>query len=718
MDALPDQVAEIDTSLAGSRFCTLKYGDCFLVADRCGDIGGTPHVPGGLFYRDTRYLSGFEFLIEGKKPFLLNSVIHDDNRSLSVDLTNAGLRQANGLSIPRDVIAIQRTKFLWKAACYERIGFHNYDSVKHEFRLSLRFEADFHDIFEVRGASRSTRGRSSARIIDPAQLELRYDGLDHITRLTTLSFSPAPGQLQTSQAIFDLSLGPGDKGALTIIITCDAADQPEKAASFVKAYQNTRRELRRTVRAIATVQSSNAVFDEIVQRSVADVYMLATRTEQGCLYPYAGIPWFSTFFGRDGIITAMMLLWSDPSLARGVLLYLAKTQATNTDPLAEAEPGKILHERRQGEMANLREVPFGLYYGTVDATPLYVMLAGLYLKRTGDMETIAEIWPHVLAALNWCDVFGDRDRDGFVEYYRETEMGLVNQGWKDSQDSIFHADGTIATGPIALCEVQGYVYSAKRLAAEMAEALGIPELGQRLATESEHLRERFHMAFWCDDISTYALALDGEKRPCKVRSSNAGHALFCGIAEPRIAHRLADQLLRPVNFSGWGIRTIGKSEIHYNPMSYHNGSVWPHDNAMIAMGFARYGLKDHAVRVFSGMFDASAYQDMRRLPELFCGFTRHPRRGPTAYPVACSPQAWAAASPLALVAACLGLTFDHEGDEIRLSQPRLPDFLDDLTLGGLRLGSSQFDVRVQRHGEDVTVTPISCSGSAKLVLKK
>jgi glycogen debranching enzyme len=383
---------------------------------------------------------------------------------------------------------------------------------------------------------------------------------------------------------------------------------------------------------------------------------------------------------------------------------LARAQALISDPAADAHPGKILHERRSGEMANLGEVPFGFYYGSVDATPLFVMLAGQYFDRTRDLATIEHLWDSIEAALQWCDTFGDRDGDGFIEYYRETETGLANQGWKDSHDSISHADGTLAQGPIALVEVQAYVYAAKRAGASIARALGRVDRAHELTQQATMLQERFDQAFWCEEINSYALALDGDKRPCRVRSSNAGHALFGGIAYPARAARVAYTLMSEGSFSGWGIRTLNACEIRYNPMSYHNGSVWPHDNALIALGFGTYGFKLEAARLFEAIFDVATHQVQQRLPELFCGFLRRRRRGPTAYPVACSPQAWAAAAPFAMFAACLGLRLPADTNEVKLVDPVLPSFLSDVTIRGLRLGVSQFDLRVHRDHSDVTLS--------------
>jgi glycogen debranching enzyme len=707
---------ETHTSLIDRPLRTLKHGDAFAVLDAYGDLGTVAETAEGLFYRDTRYLSHYEVRIEGKRPLLLNSVMHEDKAALSVNLSNPDLMLGELHKVPRDTIFLERTKFLWKAVCYERINIKNYDRERRRFRVDVLFAADFQDLFEVRGTKRLHHGRQSSYPHRPDRATFHYHGLDEIERRTVLHFSPAPHRLDSKRATFEVEVGPGEQTSLFVSVSCE-----EGAASglgdFFLAYRDSRRARRAATANIATVTSSNGLFNEVACRATSDVYTLITRTDLGP-YPYAGIPWFSTTFGRDGIITAMFLLWTDPSVARGVLRTLAATQASEFDAKTDAQPGKILHERRHGEMANLGEVPFRRYYGTVDATPLFVMLAGMYFERTGDRDTLLEIWPNIEAALRWIDEHGDCDGDGFVEYHRETDNGLANQGWKDSYDSIFHADGSLAVGPIALCEVQAYVYAAKRSLAAVAARLGNRVLASKLSNDAEALRDCFEKAFWCPDLGTYALALDGAKRPCRVRSSNPGHALFAGIADPQRARRTADTLMSRDSFSGWGIRTIGQGEARYNPMSYHNGSVWPHDNAIVGLGLARYGLKAEAARVFSGLFHAATHQESRRLPELFCGFMRRPNGAPTAYPVACSPQAWSAAATFALLGGCLGLELAHDRNEIRFRDPVMPDFLDELVIRNLRLGGSRVDVRLHRYGEDVTANVLSREGAVRVALFK
>jgi glycogen debranching enzyme len=691
---------------------SLKHDDTFIVLDSHGDIGASAGGPDGLFNADTRYLARLELVLDEVQPLLLGSNMRDDNSALTVDLTNPDVYRNGRIVLQKDMLHIVRTIFLWRGTAYQRIGVQNHGDRPASFDLTLLFDNDFADLFEVRGEKRPRRGIGSSKLLGPADVLFEYRGLDDGGRGTALHFDPRPTGLAVNASTYHLDLAQHEVASLFVAASCN---KPAgfKPAPFFRGLLAHRREMRRQTAGAASIETSNNIFNEVLCQSMADLNILTTDTPQG-RYPYAGIPWYSTTFGRDGIITALQMLWIDPRIARGVLRRLAFYQAKSTDPLADAEPGKILHEMRGGEMAALREVPFAQYYGSVDATPLFVLLAGLYVERTGDEETLIELWPSIEAALGWIDGPGDPDRDGFVEYQRASEQGLANQGWKDSYDAIFHADGRLAEGYIALAEVQGYVFAAKRLAARCALRLGKADRVQALEAEAERLAERFEEAFWCEELGTYALALDGDKQPCKVRTSNAGQLLFTGIVSPDRARLVAADLMRPHFFTGWGIRTVAHGEARYNPMSYHDGSIWPHDNALIALGLARYGLKHSVAHLFKALFDAASYMDLRRLPELFCGFRREQRRGPTLYPVACAPQAWASATPFTLLEAALGLEFDAGRGEIRLRNPRLPAFLNEVVLRDLRLGPSSVDLRVSRHGGDVSLEVLRTRGQIQV----
>jgi glycogen debranching enzyme len=691
---------------------SLKHDDTFIVLDSHGDIGASAGGPDGLFNADTRYLARLELSLDEVQPLLLGSNLRDDNSSLTVDLTNPDIYRNGRIVFQKDLLHIVRSIFLWRGIAYQRIGLQNHGEQTASFDLTLSFDNDFADLFEVRGEKRPRRGVGSSRLIGPSDVQLDYQGLDGRARHTSLHFDPRPTRLAVNTATYHFELAPQQSSSLFIAVSCDmpAAVKPVRFFHGLLAH---RREMRRCNAGATCIETSNNIFNEVLCQSMADLNMLMTDTPQG-RYPYAGIPWYSTTFGRDGIITALQMLWIDPRVARGVLKRLAFYQAKAVDPLADAQPGKILHEMRGGEMAALREVPFAQYYGSVDSTPLFVLLAGLYVERTDDEETLVELWPAIEAGLRWIDGPGDPDQDGFVEYQRASEQGLANQGWKDSFDAIFHADGKLAEGFIALAEVQGYVFAGKRLAARCAARLGKHERAKQLEAEATQLAERFEEAFWCDDLGTYALALDGDKKPCRVRTSNAGQLLFSGMIRPDRARLVAADLMRPHFFTGWGIRTVARGEARYNPMSYHDGSIWPHDNALIALGLARYGLKHSVAQLFKALFDAATYMDLRRLPELFCGFRREKGRGPTLYPVACAPQAWASATPFTLLEAALGLEFDAAHGEIRLRNPRLPAFLNEVVLRDLRLGASSVDLRVRRHGEDVSLEVLRTRGEIRV----
>jgi glycogen debranching enzyme len=681
----------------------LKNDETFAMFDRFGDIA--PLMPGqeGIYHNDTRYLSHQELTLNGMRPLYLGSWVQEANSLLVIDLMNPDITVNGKLVLPKGTLHLARSKLLWKSACYEHIRLSHHGEETATVRLEISFDADFVDLFEVRGMQRRERGERKPPEVGTSETVLPYQGRDQRWRRTRVRFDPQPRGIDAGRASFDVTLDPGQERHVYCTVVCESEGEAvPQPLPYVQALQQNNEASQQAGTVRCQVRSSNPLVNLWFERSVSDLAMLTTALPSGP-YPFAGVPWYSTTFGRDGILTAMEYLWVDPALAGGVLSFLAATQATAADPERDAEPGKILHEARASEMANTREIPFGRYYGTVDATPLFLVLAAAYWRRTRDEALLRRIWPNILAALAWIERHGDVDGDGFVEYARKSKEGLTQQGWKDSHDSIFHADGQMAEAPIALCEVQGYVYQGKRMLAEAARELGEAALAQRLEAEAQALRARFQAAFWCAELGTYAIALDGAKQPCRVLSSNVGHCLWSGIAAPEHAQRIVDGLMGPAFFSGWGIRTIAAGQPRYNPMSYHNGSIWPHDNALAAAGMARYGRTADAVALMASMFEASLHFDLHRLPELFCGFTRRASAGPTLYPVACSPQAWAAAAPFALLQACLGLDVSEGGRHVCLHAPRLPAFIDWIRLERIGAPDASCDLLLQRHERSVGV---------------
>lgn len=705
------------SSLMDDRTRVLKHGETFAVFDRYGDIQPMGLGNQGLYHEGTRFLSLFELRLGGERPLLLSSTVTEDNILVAVDLTNLDISLDGEMVIPRGTLHIFRSKFLLKGMCLERLRILNYGSSPVDAVFSFRFDVDYADIFEVRGMRRRRRGRRLPEEIKKDSITFAYEGLDSVVRRTRLEISPPPRSITAKEALLHVSLLPRQGTTIFVNVFCELGGVSSSRLTYDGAYAETREGLRAKKDRMCEIYTSNEQFNDWINRSISDLHMMTTETPAGP-YPYAGVPWYSTAFGRDGIITALEAMCFNPEIARGVLAYLAETQAKEVMPEKDAEPGKILHETRRGEMATLGEIPFGLYYGSVDATPLFVVLAGAYYDRTGDKDFIESIWPNIELALKWIDEYGDMDGDGFIEYLRRSRDGLIHQGWKDSRDSVFHADGTLAEGPIALCEVQGYVYDARVKAAKLARVIGQPERADVLWQQARMLKDRFEKTFWCEDLGLYALALDGKKRLCRVRTSNAGHCLLAGIASHDRALRTADTLLSDDFFSGWGIRTVAASEALYNPMSYHNGSVWPHDNALIAYGLARYGFKEHILKILTGLFDASIFLDLHRLPELFCGFVRRRGEGPTLYPVACAPQSWAVASVFLLLKACLGLYIDAPRGQISFSYPLLPEFLQEIEIKNLRVGRASVDFLLRRYARDVSVNVLRREGPVEIVVIK
>jgi glycogen debranching enzyme len=702
------------SSRAADRNRVLKHGDTFAVFDRVGDIVPIELGEEGIYHEGTRFLSRLALRLGTSRPLLLSSTVKEDNDILAVDLTNPDIARDGTMVLPRGTLHVLRSKFVWDGTCYEGIRISNYSMGPAALSLTLEFDADFADIFEVRGMLRAHRGQRLAPTVEGSTVVLAYRGLDAVLRRTIVECSPVPQALSADSVRFDLQLKPQASTRVLVTVSCEREGARHRRLPYDGAVNAVTRAFTLARGDVCEITSSNEQFDRWMARSRADLHMMITETEAGP-YPYAGVPWFSTPFGRDGIITALQLLWADPTVARGVLGYLAATQATAVVPEQDAEPGKILHETRGGEMAALGEVPFGRYYGSVDATPLFVMLAGAYYDRTADRPFIESIWGHIERALAWLDGYGDPDGDGFVEYWRRSPKGLEQQGWKDSHDSVFHADGSLADGPIALCEVQGYAYAARLSAARLATALGREPMAQALTERAAALRAEFERRFWCEDLGTYALALDGRKQPCRVRTSNPGHCLFTRIASEAHARRVADTVFSADMFSGWGVRTVAASEVRYNPMSYHDGSVWPHDNALLAAGLGRYQMTDRAARLLAAFFDASGFFDLSRLPELFCGFARRGGEGPTLYPVACAPQSWAAGAAFMFLQGALGLSIRSAERRIYLFRPNLPEFLQAIEIKNLRVGDASVDLLLERTVHHVGVNVLRREGTVDIV---
>ncbi|HJU72976.1 MAG TPA: amylo-alpha-1,6-glucosidase [Gemmatimonadaceae bacterium] len=706
----------VETStLSDERTRVLKSLDTFGVFDRYGDIRYVPGSQQGLYHAGTRFLSRFSLTLDGHRPVLLNSWVKADNSLLVVEMTLPDRYEGDRLKFRRDTLHVFRARLLRDGVLHEHVRLMNYGDVTVSLTLAIDFGGDFADVFEVRGIRRSRRGLYLPARIGDREVELGYDGLDHVRRVSRIAFDRKPDVIDEDSVEFRLELVPRAAYELFTSVSCELDNERRVVTDYRTAVEASTRQQEEKRSASALVETSHAQFNEWIERSIADLHMLTSRTADGP-YPYAGVPWFSTPFGRDGIITALEMLWVEPQLARGVLSFLAARQATAVSAEQDAEPGKILHELREGEMAALGEVPFAKYYGSVDSTPLFVMLAGAYYERTGDVAFIEQLWPAITRGLDWIDHFGDRDGDGYVEYERHSERGLEQQGWKDSFDSVFHADGSMARGPIALCEVQGYVYAARMAVASLAGRLGHRDLSASQLRKADELRAKFNRDFWCPELGTFALALDGQKRPCRVRTSNAGQALATGIVAAELAHTLADTLMSESSFNGWGVRTVASTEARFNPMSYHNGSLWPHDNALIALGLSRYGRKDDALRILTGLFEASTFMDLNRLPELFCGFPRYTGQGPTLYPVACSPQAWASAAVFQLLSACVGLTFSPSKPQVQFDHPVLPPYLNWVKVRNLRVGGGVVDLVLTRHPNDVSINVNEKAGDVDVAI--
>ncbi|GEJ57932.1 amylo-alpha-1,6-glucosidase [Anaeromyxobacter diazotrophicus] len=690
---------------------TLHEGTTFLVCDDRGDFA--PEADGGLFHLDTRFLSRHELRLDGQVPVLLQPSTPHAGEAWHF-LTNPPLdgvrRSTLGIAVHREL----------GDALLETIAVENFSGEAARFTLSVGFDTDFEYILTVKkraaggeGSGWAPRVRTAVHGGREVVLELDEGGSPHRTALT---FSEAPDELRGREARFRLALGPRGRWRLAVEVAPSLGDRPRPSRPSA-AQADAARERRRALgRQMPRLESDHPVLARAFDQASRDLAALRIKAERGGgddgagggeYAIAAGIPWYMDLFGRDSLIASYETMLHDPALARGTLRALARLQGTKVDRVSEEAPGKILHEYRRGPLtpAARELIPTYPYYGTIDATPLYLVTLSEYVRATGDLAFARSAWDHVRAAVEWMRRYGDRDGDGLLEYQRDSEVGLVNQGWKDSTDSVRFRDGRIADAPIALVEVQGYAYDARRRTAELARRLGAADEAERLEEEAAALRRRLRERYWLPDRAFYAEALDGRKRPVDALTSNPGHLLWAGAVDADHARAIARVLLGEELFSGFGVRTMGAREGGYNPVSYHGGSVWPHDNALILAGLVRYGLRDEATRLADALLGAlGAFPDAEP-PELFCGYPAREYATPVRYPTACRPQAWASGAVALVTRAALGLEVDALEREVAVAPLPLAG-MSRLALRGIPAGGGRIDVavRVRGGGAEAEVT--------------
>jgi glycogen debranching enzyme len=739
----PERIVVHATDLGG--VAVLKHGDLYLLTDPFGDIHRDSRGL-GLYRGDTRVLACSVLRVDGARPTLLRGDIDENFRS-TIQLTNAEVRHDPGdkiapdRSLARQSLGFTRSRTIG-AGLHEQLTVANFTDHPEAVTVDLALGVDAADIFEVRGYAREATGQPLPIVVGPDRIAFGHLGRDGMVRRTQVGFAGAEvlrvADLAERERVpgasvvlrWRLAVEPGVRVELDWTVWADEAlledDRPDRLAEVVigpepvpvvdeadgtAAYEEWRT-------GMTAVASDNELFDRLIERSVGDLRLLLNDGPgPGEHYLAAGVPWFATLFGRDALTAAYESIAFQPDLAVATLEVLAARQATADDPRTDAEPGKILHEIRTGEMALTGELPFACYYGSVDSTPLWLILLGETYDWTGDDALVDRLWPNALAALDWIDRYGDIDGDGFVEYLRRAERGLINQGWKDSTDAIRDRDGGRAEPPIALAEVQGYVHDAKRRMGRLARRRGDPELADRLEREADDLRRKFDAAFWVPDRGFYAMALDRAKRPMDALASNVGQALWGGIVDPARASAVVSTLSGPALDSGWGVRTYGAGQPGYNPLGYHTGSVWPHDNALIVAGIKRYGFDLEASALAGQIFEAAQRFPDLRLPELYCGFDRRDVGVPVPYPVACSPQAWSAAASLLLVRTMFGGRANAAERTLELVRPHLPTWLGKLTVSNLRIGDASVDLLFHRWRGTTSAEVLRKTGDIEVTIR-
>lgn len=731
-----DSVVGLRPDIGAHPRLMLKNGGRFLVTDDLGMMQEKSGLGHGFYYEDTRYLSQWDFRLNGTVPALLSSSVADGyagrflygNRLLASDADPSGPKDAYALTNdkvpnPNDVILAQhlllQRDVVISDAVRERIILTNYGMKDVTVTLSISFGADYADMFEVRGLKRKSRGVEYFPQIDQAkhQVMLCYKGLDNEWMSTAITFAGEPPEkLTVNQATFQLALPAHESKSIECSIANgrNKGPMPNGANVVMSSYQKERERVDAAFsnwrKSAATIRSDNPILDRLVEQSLRDIFLLRQETPKGTCIA-AGVPWFAAAFGRDQGVTGLEVLPFAPGLAREALLNLAAYQGKSVDEKTEEEPGKIMHELRLGEMARLKEIAFTPYYGSVDSTPLWLNLFCNYWDWTGDKTLAGKLGGNVKAALEFIDKA--TAPSGYLTYAYKPNLPLSNQGWKDSEDSIMYRDGSMVKSPVAVCEAQGYLCSAwDKINA--GEGLFEPAVRAQVKVAAEALKARFRKDFWMTDKQYPAIALDGDKKQCGVIASNGGQLLGTGILTPEQEKAVADHLMRKDMFCGWGIRTLSADEMAYNPMSYHNGSVWPHDNAIIIQGLNRAGYPADGATVMDGLFSAAQKERDLRLPELFCGFSSSHFGNPVEYPVSCVPQAWSAGSIFGMLQGCLNLRADAAHNKLSLVRPTLPNYVNRLEVLNMPIGGSTVSIELKRRNGQIICRIFSVKGPVKV----
>ncbi len=689
----------------------IRERSVFLLTDPSGNVPAGNRQGYGIYSSDTRHLSAYNFNLNGVLPVILLSTA-ELGFAMEQVMTNPRLATPEGRTAPRGTIEFRRQRVV-SNGIEERLRVTNFNPFPVTLNLLYQFAADFADIFDVRGYEREHAGTVHDPVVRERSVHFSYTGVDGRDRETHLRFGQTPDYLDAASAMFRITLQRRE----TVTLRLDVLVGPEPAhAAQVGRFTAVAEDYRRWMADCTQIFTDNEFFNRVLGRALHDVRMLWSRDEEGHAYPAAGTPWFDALFGRDSAILAMQTLAYRPEIARSTLRMLARCQGQRVDAAHDEEPGKILHERRFDELSRADELPYGPYFGSIDSTPLFLMLASAYYDWTGDLRLLRELLPVIRKALSWMDQFGDQNGDGYLSYEKRSARGLVNQGWKDSSDAVVHTNGMLARPPIALAEVQGYAYAARTRLAPILDRLGEAALAESCRAVARRLRGSFNSDFWMQDERFYAMALDGDRACVASVTTNPAHCLWSSLIDAPRAADVVARLMENDMFSGWGLRTLTAGSPRFNPIAYHNGSVWPHDNSIVAMGFKMYGFEDELNEVATALFDAATSFPYFRLPELFGGEARSAHNTPVPYPVACRPQSWAAGAFPLITQAILGLKAEAADRRLRVINPRLPNWLNSVQVRGLRVGSGHVTLQYRRDGGATRVEVQKATGGVDVVM--